>query len=66
MYKLIIVGPSNVGKTCIINRLIKDVYQDARFSVGKSIVLKLKQYVWYRINISSFITHNKNIYLVFN
>lgn len=45
MYKLIIVGPSNVGKTCIINRLIKDVYQDARFSVGKSIVLKLKQYV---------------------
>lgn len=44
-YKLIIVGHSNVGKSSIVKRYCKDIYQFTKPTIGTSIVLKPKQII---------------------
>lgn len=33
-YKVVIIGDSNVGKTCIVNRIINDVFMATESNVG--------------------------------
>lgn len=41
-YNLIVVGYSNVGKSSIIKRYCKDIYQFTKPTIGTSIVLQFK------------------------